>query len=150
MGISEFVESATARVEAEQLECEWLLTSGVLGRSGNLARVLKYICEEHFQGHDDQIKEYTIAVEALGRRSAFDPQTDTIVRVTFHSLRKGLREVYQNVGGKSAERLVIPPGHYAPTFVHQTSFNTAQAAAQGHATASSAAGNHAVASPAAS
>jgi hypothetical protein len=82
MGTSELVEPLTARTEAERQEYEWLLTSGVLGRSGNLARVLTYICEEHFQGRADQIKEYTIAVEALGRRADFEPQTDTIVRVS--------------------------------------------------------------------
>jgi hypothetical protein len=119
-GTSEFVEPATAQAEAERQEYEWLLTSGVLGRSENLARVLRYICEEHFQGRADHIKEYTIAVEALGRRSAFDPQTDTIVRVTVHALRKRLLEVYQKEGATHPVRLVIPPGHYAPSFVYQS------------------------------
>jgi hypothetical protein len=121
MGTSELVEPLTARTEAERQEYEWLLTSGVLGRSGNLARVLTYICEEHFQGRADQIKEYTIAVEALGRRADFEPQTDTIVRVIVHSLRKRLLEVYQNEGANHPVRLVMPPGHYAPSFVHQSS-----------------------------
>jgi Malectin domain len=103
-------------VEAERQELDWLLTSGVLGRSGNLARVLKYICEEHFAGRT-QIKEYTIATEALGRRPDFDPNSDTIVRVTVHSLRKRLLEVYQNEGAGRPMRLVIPPGHYDPCFV---------------------------------
>lgn len=110
----------TARAEAEHREYEWLLSSGVLGRSGNLARVLKYVCEEYFHGRADQIKEYTIAVEALGRQSYFDPQTDTIVRVTVHSLRKRLIEVYQNEGADHPVRLVIPPGRYAPSFIHQS------------------------------
>jgi hypothetical protein len=120
MGTSEVVQPVAERVEAERREYEWLLTSGVLGRSGNLARVLRYICEEHFQGRAEQIKEYTIAVEALGRRSVFDPQTDTIVRVTVHSLRKRLMEIYQNEGADHPVRLVLPPGHYAPSFVHQS------------------------------
>jgi hypothetical protein len=119
------VEPPTARAEAERQEYEWLLNSGVLGRSGNLARVLKYVCEEYFQGRADQIKEYTIAVEALGRQSYFDPQTDTIVRVTVHSLRKRLIEVYQNEGADHLVRLVIPPGRYAPSFVHQSSADRA-------------------------
>jgi Malectin domain len=119
-GTSEFVEPATAQAEAERQEYEWLLTSGVLGRSENLARVLRYICEEHFQGRSDHIKEYTIAVEALGRRSAFDPQTDTIVRVTVHALRKRLLEVYQKEGATHPVRMVIPPGHYAPSFIYQS------------------------------
>ena len=119
MGTTEFVEPETMRVEAEKQEYEWLLTSGVLGRSGNFARVLKYVCEEHFEGRADAIKEYTIAVEALGRRTEFDSQTDTIVRVTVHALRKRLMEIYQTEGANHAVRLVIPPGHYAPSFVHQ-------------------------------
>jgi hypothetical protein len=102
---------------SERAEFEWLLTSGVLGRAVSLIRVLKYICEEHFQGRTDQIKEYSIAIEALGRRSEFDPQTDTIVRVTVHALRKRLLEIYQHEGAARPLQLVIPPGRYAPSFV---------------------------------
>src|SRR5436305_3394776 len=80
--------------------------------------MLKFICEEHFEGRDEGIKEYTIAVEALGRRSDFDSQADTIVRVTAHLLRKRLLEVYQREGATHSIRIVIPPGHYAPSFLH--------------------------------
>jgi hypothetical protein len=114
---SEYVAHADPGVEAEREELDWLLRSGVLGRSGNLARVLKYICEERFAGRAHLIKEYTIATEALGRRPDFDPHTDTIVRVTVHSLRKRLLEVYQNEGAHRAIRLVVPPGHYDPHFL---------------------------------
>ena len=117
IGTSEYLAPAEAGSEAERRELDWLLTSGVLGRSGNLARVLKYICEERFAGRANQIKEYSIATEALGRRPDFDPNTDTIVRVTVHSLRKRLLEVYQNEGAGRSMRLVIPPGHYDPHFV---------------------------------
>ena len=109
------------KVEAEKEELNWLLTSGVLGRSNHLARMLAFICEKHFEGQDDQVKEYTIAVEALGRRSDFDPQVDTIVRVTAHSLRKRLQEIYLNGGAGHAVHIVIPPGHYVPSFVHRDS-----------------------------
>jgi hypothetical protein len=117
IGTSEYVEQAQAEVEAERRELDWLLTSGVLGRSGNLARVLKYICEERFAGRAHQIKEYKIATEALGRRPDFDPTSDTIVRVTVHSLRKRLMEVYQNEGAGRPMRLAVPPGHYDPCFI---------------------------------
>jgi hypothetical protein len=117
IGTTEYAAPAEAGTEAEQRELEWLLTSGVLGRSGNLARVLKYICEERFAGRAHQIKEYTIATEALGRRPDFDPNSDTIVRVTVHSLRKRLLEVYQSEGADRPLRLVVPPGHYDPHFV---------------------------------
>ena len=117
IGISDYVAHAEAGAEVERRELNWLLTSGVLGRSGNLARVLKYVCEERFAGRASQIKEYSIATEALGRRPDFDPHTDTIVRVTVHSLRKRLLEVYQNEGADRPTRLILPPGHYDPLFV---------------------------------
>jgi hypothetical protein len=117
IGTTEYVTPAETGTEAERRELEWLLTSGVLGRSGNLTRVLKYICEERFAGRANQIKEYTIATEALGRRPDFDPNSDTIVRVIIHSLRKRLLEVYQNEGADRPMRLVVPPGHYDPSFI---------------------------------
>jgi hypothetical protein len=115
----EFSTHAGLNTDPEKAEVDWLLTSGVLGRAVSLARVLKYICGEHFQGRADQIKEYTIAIEALGRRPEFDPQTDTIVRVTVHALRKRLLEIYQHEGAARPLRLVIPPGRYAPSFLHR-------------------------------
>lgn len=105
-------------IEAERSELQWLLMSGVLGRSHNLAHVLRFICEKHFQGESEQITEHSIALEALGRRSDFDPQTDTIVRVTAHTLRKRLHEIYKREGAGHAIHIEIPSGQYAPMFVH--------------------------------
>jgi hypothetical protein len=103
----------------ERAELEWLLESGALGRSANLIKVLRYVCDETAAGRGDHIKEYSIAVEALGRRADFDPQTDTIVRVTFHTLRKRLQDIYDTGEGMSHPvRIVIPAGRYAVQFVH--------------------------------
>ena len=106
------------RLQAEKDELNWLLTSGVLGRSSNLARMLTFVCEKHIQGQDDQITEYSIATEALGRRDHFDPQNDTIVRVTAHSLRKRLQEIYQTDGVNRPVHIQIPLGNYMASFVH--------------------------------
>ncbi len=108
------------RLEAEKEELNWLLTSGLLGRSSNLTRVLTYICEKHFLDQDDQITEHLIAVEALGRRADFDPQSDTIVRVVARSLRKRLQEIYQSAGADRAVHILMPTGHYVPSFIHKS------------------------------
>jgi hypothetical protein len=108
------------RLEAEKEELNWLLNSGLLGRSNNLSRVLTYICEKHFLDQDDQITEHSIAVEALGRRADFDPQSDTIVRVVARSLRKRLQEVYQTAGADRAVHILMPTGHYVPAFIHKS------------------------------
>ncbi|MGD0737507.1 MAG: malectin domain-containing carbohydrate-binding protein [Terracidiphilus sp.] len=105
--------------EREHQELDWLLNSGVLGRSHNLAQVLKFICEKHFEGQAGQITEHALAVDALGRRTDFDPQIDTIVRVTVHQLRKRLQEIYFGPGASRPVQIHIPAGQYAPSFVHK-------------------------------
>ena len=105
--------------EDQQQELDWLLSSGVLGRSHNLAQMLKFICEKHFQGQASQITESTLAIEALGRRSDFNPQVDTIVRVTAHQLRKRLQEIYAGPGATRPVQIHIPAGQYAPSFVYK-------------------------------
>jgi hypothetical protein len=109
---------ATDLLTGEREELSWLLNSGVLGRSHNLSRILNYVCEKHFQGQSGQITEHEIAVEALGRRDDFNPQTDTIVRVTVHQLRKRLQEIYADSGASRPVQIHIPAGQYAPSFIH--------------------------------
>src|SRR6266850_2157550 len=110
------LQSAINRVEAERAELESVLTSGVLGRSNNLVRLLTFVCEKYFEGTIDEVKEYSIAVQALGRSDDFDPQVDTIVRVTAHALRKRLEDYYRTAGAGHAIHICLPPGHYAPKF----------------------------------
>jgi len=105
--------------EREHEELDWLLTSGVLGRSQNFAKILNFICEKHFEGQASQITEHALAVEALGRRSDFNPNVDTIVRVTAHQLRKRLQEIYTGPGASHPVQIHIPNGQYAPFFVHK-------------------------------
>src|SRR5215813_3741683 len=90
----------------------------MLGRTNNLVRLLAFVCEKYFEGAIDQIKEYSIAVHALGRPADFDPQVDTIVRVTAHALRKRLEEYYRTSGADHSVHISLPPGHYVPKFTH--------------------------------
>lgn len=123
-----FVAVSTGLELSERAELDWLLESGALGRSLNLTKVLRYVCEETAAGRGDQLKEYSIAVEALGRKPNFDPQTDTIVRVTFHTLRKRLQELYEaGEGASHPVRIFIPTGGYAAQFVHALPSNGAAA-----------------------
>jgi len=105
--------------EQEKHEFQTLLASGIFDRAPNLAQVLTYVCGKYFEGAAGQIKEYNIAVEALGRPVGFDQKRDSIVRVEAHRLRKRLREYYESEGAGHSVRIDIPPGQYAPTFVRQ-------------------------------
>ena len=96
-----------------------MLASGILDRAPNLALVLTYICEKYFEGATEQIKEYNVAVEALGRPAEFDQKRNSIVRVEAHRLRKRLREYYESKGANHDVWIDIPSGQYAPQFVRR-------------------------------
>jgi Malectin domain len=108
---------AAADFRQQRHELESILASGILNRAPNLAHLLTYVCTKYFEGTADQIKEYNIAVDALGRPADFDQKRDSIVRVEAHRLRKRLREYYEADGADHAIRIDIPPGQYAPRFV---------------------------------
>jgi hypothetical protein len=62
----------------------------------------------------DEIKEYTIGAEALGRKPDFDPKTDPIVRVQVYRFKQKLKEYYELEGAQESIRVEIPKGHYLP------------------------------------
>ena len=125
----------------EQQELEAVLASGIFHRAPNLAQVLTYVCAKHFEGAAEQIKEYNIAVDALGRPADFDQKRDSIVRVEAHRLRKRLREYYEAEGADHALHIEIPPGQYAPRFLRQGALGSDQSASNSDALMLAAAGN---------
>ncbi|MGA7414157.1 MAG: malectin domain-containing carbohydrate-binding protein [Bryobacteraceae bacterium] len=108
--------AATAQSHLERAELEAVLESGIFHRAPNLASFLRYICERYFEGDAGQIKEYSIAVDALGRPSDFDQKKDSIVRVEAHRLRKRLNDYYAGEGANHPVRILIPNGQYSPQF----------------------------------
>jgi hypothetical protein len=104
----------------ERNELQAVLDSGIFHRAPNLANVLTYVCAKYFEGAAEQIKEYNIAVEALGRPAEFDQRRDSIVRVEAHRLRKRLRDFYEAEGASHRVRIEIPSGQYAPQFLPHT------------------------------
>jgi hypothetical protein len=108
-----------AAFDQEKSELDSVLSSGILERAPSLAHLLTYVCSKYFDGAGEQIKEYNIAVEALGRPPDFDQKKDSIVRVEAHKLRKRLREYYESEGADHPVRIEIPPGQYTPRFVFQ-------------------------------
>jgi malectin (di-glucose binding ER protein) len=108
--------AAPDNFEPERAAVERLLASGIFDRSPSLAIFLRYICGKYFENKADDIKEYSIAVEALGRHPDFDQKRDAIVRVEAHRLRKRLQQYYEGKGSAEPIQIVIPPGSYAPQF----------------------------------
>ncbi len=113
------IETSTEqdRFELERSELNAVLESPLFARAPSLRSFLSYICEQYFQGKAEDLKEYNIAVEALGRSPNFDHTQDSIVRVEAHKLRKRLKRFYEDEGADHLIHIDVPPGSYAPAFV---------------------------------
>ena len=109
------IESGTYDREREALQ--GLLSSPEISRSPNLSRILTYLCSKHFAGESGQVKEYHIALEALGRPADFDQKKDSIVRVEMHRLRRRVKEHYERNSITTGLKILIPEKSYIPCFV---------------------------------
>jgi len=104
----------------ERQELERVLASGIFDRAPSLAQVLAYVCEKYFEGTGQELKEYSIAVDALGRSTDFDQKKDSIVRVQVHRLRDRLAEYYTKDGASHSIIIEIPQGQYVPRFISRS------------------------------
>src|SRR5215471_15196037 len=77
------VEAPPTAPDADEIRQQLarILGSAAFRDSLRLTRFISFVVATALAGKADQIKAYTIAVEALGRGSNFDPQSDPIVRV---------------------------------------------------------------------
>lgn len=93
-----------------------ILKSATFRNAATLQQLLQFLTARAFEGGAEDLKEYTIGVEAFGRPQDFDPKTDTIVRVQIHRLRQKLTEYYDADGSRDPVLVEIPKGHYLPRF----------------------------------
>ncbi|HXJ93260.1 MAG TPA: hypothetical protein VMT20_10320 [Terriglobia bacterium] len=95
---------------------ERVLQSGTFATAESMRQILRFIAEHSIEQRDQEIKEYAIATEALGRARDFDPKADNIVRAQMRRVRQKLDEYYRREGAADPLRLAIPRGHYHVEF----------------------------------
>jgi len=93
-----------------------LLEQEELKRSPILAKFLEHVVLTKLSGREDEIKEYTIGVKALGRPVDFNPQLDAVVRIHASRLRNLLFKYYHGSGKGDLIVITIPKGTYIPVF----------------------------------
>jgi tetratricopeptide (TPR) repeat protein len=93
-----------------------LLSSRCFRSSKRLGLFLTFVVDRTLSGQSDHIKEYVIATEVYGRRSDYDPQVDSTVRVEASRLRAKLRDYYATEGASASVRIELPKGSYVPVF----------------------------------
>ena len=93
-------------------QVERILRSETLRSSGVLQRLLRYLAEKAFAGEADQLKEYTIGIDAFGKPPSYDPRQDAIVRLQVGRLRQKLGEYYRTEGKDDPVVLDLPKGRF--------------------------------------
>lgn len=94
-----------------------ILGSEQFSSSSQMSGFLSFIVEKTLDGQADEIKAYTIAVDALGRSEDFDPQTNAAVRVAAGRLRQALSLYNANADATDkGARIALEPGSYIPVF----------------------------------
>ena len=84
-------------VDAERAELECVVEA--LARWPRLSQLLRYMGEKLSSGEIDDLNEYNIATEVLGRsKTVFNAGEDAIARVETHRLRKRLTAYYETEG----------------------------------------------------
>ncbi|MCJ8271765.1 MAG: hypothetical protein MJK04_20490 [Psychrosphaera sp.] len=92
-----------------------ILSSKSFAKAQRLKALLNYVVHAKLNNKTDHINGYTIAIEVFERPASFDPQTDTVVRVTAARLRTRLKEYYESHDPKV--KIVLPVRSYVPEFI---------------------------------
>jgi TolB-like protein len=101
--------------ELVKQQLDLILNQNEFKRSPVLARFLQLVVTTKLSSREDELKEYTIAVRALGRPPDFNPQLDSIVRIHARRLREMLSQYYQNHPADPVT-ISMPKGGYVPVF----------------------------------
>ncbi|HEV2578098.1 MAG TPA: hypothetical protein VGU25_12890 [Acidobacteriaceae bacterium] len=107
---------------------EWALVQRIVAspafvRSPFLTNFLLYVCDRKLRGREEEITEYQIGIQALGRPQSFHTGEDNIVRNYARHLRRKLSEYFENEGIDEEITVEIPKGHYRPVFQHRVRLN---------------------------
>ena len=81
-----------------------VLSGETFVNSPQLCRFLRFIVEQEIAGQADQLKEYVLGLQVLGKDESFDPRIDTAVRTEARRLRQKLAEYYQGRGQERSDR----------------------------------------------
>lgn len=109
--------------DAIRSQLERILSSPEFTSSKRFQQFLSYIVKSSLDGQSENIKQYSVAVEALGYSSDYNPQTNPTVRILAQRLRRSLERYYNTHGALDPIKIEIPKGRYVPVFSLNTSNN---------------------------
>src|SRR5690242_15357974 len=106
------IEGRSEQNEVLQAQVDRILRSDEFRSSEVLRRLLSYLADKAISGQADQLKEYVIAIEGLGKPSSYDPQHNSAVRIQIGRLRQKLAEYYRTEGKEDPTIIDLPKGRF--------------------------------------
>ena len=74
--------------------------------------LVKFLVEKTATGEGDDLKEYTVAIEGMGKPWSYDPRHDSAVRIQVGRLRQKLADYYRSKGLEDPIIIDIPKGRF--------------------------------------
>ncbi len=102
--------------EAARAQVERIFQSKTFRSSDVLRHLLSYLVDASLAGTADELKEYTVAVDALGKPSSYDPRQESAVRMQVGRLRQRLAEYYRTEGVDDPIVVDLPKGGFRVVF----------------------------------
>jgi len=103
-------------VDAARAQIERIFQSKAFRSSDVLRHLLSYLVDASLAGTADELKEYTVAVDALGKPSSYDPRQESAVRMQVGRLRQRLAEYYRTEGVDDPIVVDLPKGGFRVVF----------------------------------
>lgn len=98
--------------KALQSQVDRILRSDEFRSSQVLRRLLKFLAEKSVSGEADQLKEYAVAIDGLGKPHSYDPRQNSAVRIQVGRLRQKLAEYYRTEGKDDEFVVDLPRGRF--------------------------------------
>jgi hypothetical protein len=102
--------------EEKRAEVDRILQSHVFRSSEALRRLLRFLADKSLSGEADQLKEYTVGIDAFGKSHDYDPRQDSVVRIQVGRLRQKLSEYYLTDGKDDPIIVELPKGGFKLKF----------------------------------
>jgi hypothetical protein len=109
--IIDAISSTDARAQVERI-----LQSKLFRTSEVLCHLFAYLANKSLEGTGDDLKEYTIGLDALGKPASFDPRQESVVRMHTARMRQKLSEYYRTEGTDDPVIVDMPKGGFKVTF----------------------------------
>lgn len=114
-------EIAVAENESVQIQVERILRSEELRGSEVLRRLFRFLAERSISGEADDLKEYSVAIDGLGKPATYDPRHNSAVRIQVGRLRQKLADYYRGDGRHDPIFIDVPKGRFKLKFEHRQS-----------------------------